>query len=597
MDFTDRHSRRKRHRHDESDSPAVEIQTDTPIHRRHRFPLANLLVLLVTVTVSAGAVYWLYDFQKRNTPEPTTDSRQELAAADVDRETPPFESLAPEPIEEPLLEVPENPYTSGLPPHVSTTVDEIVLSRLAELEIAPAEVSSDGVFLRRVYITLLGTIPTIDEASRFLDDPDPEKRARLIDELLDRPEFADHAAMKWCDALRVKAEFPINLWPNAAQAYHHWLRTAIAQNMPYDQFAYELLTSSGSNFRTPQVNFYRAVQGTEPTTLAEAVALTFLSQRTEAWPESQREGMSLFFSQVGFKPTGEWKEEIVFFDRRNSLEVAEQGSLEATFPGGKTVTIPPGEDPRAVFADWLISPENTAFSRSIANRIWYWTYGRGIVEEPDDMRSDNPPSHPELLNLLAQELVDSGYDLQHLYRVILNSQTFQLSCLPADDNPESGRYFAFFPTRRLDAEVLIDVICKITGTTEVYSSIIPEPFTFLPEDQRAVALPDGSITSSFLEMFGRPARDTGLASERNNQLTAAQALHMLNSNHIRQKVRQGPGITEIMRGNREENLYLAILSRRPTEQEYTQALNMGTLGPTRELAWALMNSDEFIFQH
>ena len=420
----------------------------------------------------------------------------------------------------------------------------------------------------------------------------------MIDELLERPEFADYAAMKWCDTLRVKAEFPINLWPNAAQAYHYWIRTAMEQNMPYDQFAFELLTSSGSNFRTPQVNFYRAVQGKEPATLAEAVALTFLCQRTEAWPESQVEGMSAFFSQIGFKPTGEWKEEIVFFDRRKSLEVAEeQGALQATFPGGETVTIPAGEDPRVVFADWLISPENAAFSRAIANRIWYWTYGLGIVNEPDDMRADNLPVSPELLDLLAQELVDSGYDLRHLYRLILNSQTYQLSCLPASDDPQAGQHFAFFPTRRLEAEVLIDVICKITGTTEVYSSIIPEPFTFLPEDQRAVALPDGSITSSFLEMFGRPARDTGLASERNNQLTAAQALHLLNSNHIRQKLKTGPKMTELLAGDRIENTYLAVLSRRPTEEEYTLALNVSLYGTTKDLAWALMNSDEFLFQH
>ena len=213
------------------------------------------------------------------------------------------------------------------------------------------------------------------------------------------------------------------------------------------------------------------------------------------------------------------------------------------------------------------------------------------------MRPDNPPSHPELLELLAQELVAANYDLRHLYRMILNSQTYQLSCLPRSEDPAAGRSLAFFPIRRLDAEVLIDVICKITGTSEVYSSIIPEPFTFLPEDQRAVALPDGSITSSFLEMFGRPARDTGLASERNNQLTAAQALHLLNSNHIRHKVQNGPSVSELLRWNGIEKLYLAILSRRPTEEERLQVLTTGTGGPSKDLAWALINSDEFLFQH
>jgi len=598
MDFTDHHSRRKHHhRHEGAAPPGVGIDTSVPIRRKRRFPIANLLILIVTAAVTVSASSWLYKLRQRNFAEPPpSESPQELAAAAVDL-TPKDNSSAPAPIAEDLPQVSENPYSSGLIPNIETSIDEIVFSRLAELDIAPAELCSDGVFLRRVYITTLGTIPTVDEAEQFLDDPDPDKRAKLIDGLLERPEFADYAAMKWCDTLRVKAEFPINLWPNAAQAYHYWVRSAMEQNMPYDQFARELLTSSGSNFRAPQVNFYRAVQGKEPTALAEVVALTFLCQRTDAWPESQLAGMSAFFSQVGFKPTGEWKEEIVVFDRRKSLEDAELGPLRATFPDGETVTIPPGQDPRVVFADWLIRPENTAFSRAIANRIWSWTYGRGLVEEPDDMRPDNPPSHPELLDLLARELVDADFDLRHLYRLILNSQVYQLSCLPRSEDPEAGRYLAFFPTRRLDAEVLIDVICKITGTTEVYSSIIPEPFTFLPEDQRAVALPDGSITSSFLEMFGRPARDTGLASERNNQLTAAQALHLLNSNHIRGKLQNGPGISELLRWNGTEKIYLAILSRRPTEEESLQVLINGSGGPSKELAWALINSDEFLFQH
>ncbi|REJ96328.1 MAG: DUF1553 domain-containing protein [Planctomycetota bacterium] len=602
MDFNHGHSRRKRHRHAESVNPEVDVHGNDEIRRPHRFSVANLLILLLTIGLSGGAVYWLYEYQQQNAANESANVLQEQfdAARGDEAEEPDLADAADSetPAGEQAPSVPENPYSSGLPPEAATAVDEIVFSRLAELEIAPAEVCSDGVFLRRAYITTLGTIPTVEEAKQFLDDTDADKRARLIDELLERAEFADYAAMKWCDTLRVKAEFPINLWPNAAQAYHHWIRTAIDQNMPYDQFARELLTSSGSNFRTPQVNFYRAVQGKEPVTLAQAVALTFLGQRTDAWPETQLDGMSAFFSQVGFKPTGEWKEEIVFFDRRKSLEAAgEGGPLQATFPGGETVTIPPGEDPRVVFADWLTRPENDAFSRAIANRVWYWVYGRGIVEEPDDMRPDNLPVHPELLDLLAQELVDSGYDLRHLYRLILNSETFQLSCLPKSDNPHAGRYFAYFPARRLEAEVLIDAICKITGTTEVYSSIIPEPFTFLPEDQRAVALPDGSITSSFLEMFGRPARDTGLASERNDQLTAAQALHLLNSNHIRQKIQEGPGLEEFRWDDRTESMYLAILSRRPTAEEYSRTMTMGKYGATKELAWALINSDEFLFQH
>lgn len=494
-----------------------------------------------------------------------------------------------------------NPFESDLDPNSETTIDELVLQRLNDLEIKPAKVCSDEVFLRRVYIDVLGTLPTVEEAARFLDDDDPDKRAKLIDQALERPEFADYWAMKWSDLLRVKAEFPVNLWPNAAQAYHRWIRTAIRDNLPYDQFARELLTASGSNFRTPQVNFYRAVQSKEPTGLAQAVALTFLGERAEQWPTERLEGLGVFFSQVGYKPTGEWKEEIVFFDRRKGKEPG-NAPLTAVFPNGQSVQIPAGQDPRRVFADWLVDDKNPWFARVLANRVWCWLLGRGVVDPPDDIRADNPPSNLALLNHLAAELVAADYNPKRLYRLILNSQTYQLACIPASQAPRAAENFAYYPVRRLDAEVLIDAICQITATTETYSSIIPEPFTFLPDNQRAIALPDGSVTSSFLEMFGRPARDTGLESERNNNLTAAQALHLLNSNHLRNKLRQGEGIRNLLEQASDrgaaETLYLAILSRRPTDQELAAVSGLCDYPDgAREAAWALINSDEFLFRH
>ena len=224
-----------------------------------------------------------------------------------------------------------------------------------------------------------------------------------------------------------------------------------------------------------------------------------------------------------------------------------------------------------MFADWLIDAKNPWFTRHIVNRVWYWLQGRGIVHEPDDIRPDNPPQNPELLNWLAEELVRAKYDLKHIYRVILNSTTYQLSCIPKSKGPEAAANFACYPVRRLDAEVLIDALCQITGTTESYSSMIPEPFTFIPEKQRSIALPDGSITSSVLEMFGRPPRDTGLESERNNRITAAQALHLLNSSHVREKIQKGPKIQALLTSTdakqMAETLYLTILSRPPTDGE------------------------------
>jgi len=486
------------------------------------------------------------------------------------------------------------------------TIDELVFGNLKKLGIEPAKVCSDEVFVRRAHLDVIGTLPTAAEAQEFLSDSDPKKRSVLIDQLLEREEFPDYWAMKWCDLLRVKAEFPINLWPNGVQAYHRWIHTSIKENRPYDRFVREILTANGSNFRDPPVNFYRAVQSQEPEAIAQAVALTFMGSRAENWPEDRLTGMAAFFSQIGYKQTGEWKEEIVFFD---ALKAADSDQNSTILPDGARVQLPRARDPREVFADWLITPENEYFAGNIVNRIWYWLLGRGIVHEPDDIRPDNPPSTPELLAYLEKELVDAQYDLKHIYRLILNSKTYQLSSIPRTDYPEAEAHFAYYPLRRLDAEVLIDALCQITGTTEEYSSLIPEPFTFIPENQRSIALPDGSITSSFLEMFGRPPRDTGFVSERNNRSTAGQRLHMLNSSHIREKIERSGRLRLLMQSSRRNplkavtGLYLTILSRPPTEEElkivrdYSQSGTVTGQEALADLTWALINSAEFLYRH
>ncbi len=343
-------------------------------------------------------------------------------------------------------------------------IDKLVFAQLEQLGIQPARLCSDEVFVRRVYLDVIGTLPTPNEARQFLSDEDPNKRRVLIDRLLGRDEFADYWAMKWSDLLRVKAEFPINLWPNGVQTYHRWIRTSIDQNVPYDRFVREMLTTSGSNFRVPQVNFYRAVQSNEPQAIARAVALTFMGARAENWPPDRLAGMATFFSQIGYKETGEWKEEIVFFDSLKKKDA--DAPAAAVFPDGTSAELSPGKDPREVLADWLVAPENPWFARNAVNRIWYWLLGRGIVHEPDDIRPDNPASHPELLALLEKELIAAKYDLKHVYRLILNSNTYQLSSIRQTDHPKGETHFAYYPLRRLDAEVLIDASFQITGTTE-----------------------------------------------------------------------------------------------------------------------------------
>jgi hypothetical protein len=496
-----------------------------------------------------------------------------------------------------------HPFESGAGFATANAIDALVLRVLQEKNLEPANRCSDEVFIRRAYLDVVGTLPGPEDVKRFLKEPRPEKRAELIETLLEREEFATYWALKWCDLLRVKAEFPINLWPNAVQSYHRWVEDALRKNMPYDQFVRALLTSSGSNFRVAPVNFYRAVQGREPSAIAEAVALTFMGTRLDTWPEDRRAGLAAFFSKIAYKQTAEWKEEIV------CLDPAKAGPLDAVFPDGGTVQIPGDGDPRAVFADWLLTPENPWFARNLVNRVWSWLMGRGIIHEPDDIRPDNPPVNPDLLDYLEKELVTSGYDTRHVFRLILNSGAYQQSSIPRSTGPEAETFFACYPVRRLEAEVLIDALNSICGGGEEYSSLIPEPFTFIPENQRTIALADGSISSPVLEMFGRPARDTGLESERNNQPTDEQRLHLLNSSQIQRKIVNSSHLRQILKSSEGgpryviRAIYLAFLSRFPTDDElaaalaYAQAEGLKPPDAAADLAWALVNTKEFLYRH
>lgn len=517
-------------------------------------------------------------------------------------------------------------------------IDKIVNRKLSKLRISPSP-CSDAVFVRRAYLDVIGTLPTAQEARDFIQDQDPNKRNALVDRLLERDEFADYWAMKWSDILRVKAEFPINLWPNAAQAYHHWIRTSIRDNKPYDQFVREMLTASGSNFRVGQVNFYRAMQNKTPEGIAATVALTFMGSRVESWPKNYLPGMAVFFSQVGYKPTREWKEEIVFWDpnkddmaqaaksvtKQATNDVAQQTTNRASqsafaqplrnapqtaiFPDGTRLKeLPPDKDPRDVFANWLITPKNAWFTSNIVNRIWAWLMGRGIIHEPDDIRPDNPPANPALLAYLRKEFVAHHYDMKHIYRLILTSRTYQVSSIMPKPDVRAEANFAVYPLRRLDAEVLIDAINQITGASDLYTSAIPEPFTFIPENKPAIALPDGSITSPFLELFGRPARATGMENERINRASSTQRMHMLNSSHIQRKLEKGPRMKAIINLKRKpqeiiEDIYLTVLSRFPTDDEGKIAKTYAKSGVVKgreawlDLVWALINGDEFLYRH
>ncbi|MDR3459175.1 MAG: DUF1553 domain-containing protein [Verrucomicrobiae bacterium] len=498
------------------------------------------------------------------------------------------------------------PFENDAAPIPQNQIDELVFARLQALNIPPAHLCSDAVFVRRVSLDVTGTLPTAAEARQFILDRSPDKRRVLIDRLLARDEYADYLALKWGDVLRIKAEFPINLWPNAAQSYHRWIHDAIRDNRPWNEVAHDLLTASGSDFENPPVNFYRAMQNRTPSGIAQTVALTFLGERAEHWPSNDLARLAVFFANTGYKSTAEWKEEIVFFNPAATNDGALQGAPRtAVLPDGSKVKLSPDQDPRAVFSKWLV--QDPQFARNVVNRAWSWLLGRGIVHEPDDFRADNPPANPELLAYLEKEFVSSGYDFKQLYRLILNSTTYQLASIPAGNHPAAAENFAFYPLRRLEAEVLIDALDQITGANEKYSSAIPEPYTFIPDNLRSIALPDGSISSSFLEMFGRPARDTGLESERNNRITAAQKLSLLNSSVMQKKIEASRMIDFQTSSNRPPaevatGMYLGILSRFPTAAEIRTASEyfqsgIGKRQAAVDLAWALMNSTEFLYRH
>ncbi len=529
-----------------------------------------------------------------------------------------------------LMESPE-------PPRPANRIDEIVFARLQALGIKPI-LCSDAVFVRRAYLDVTGTLPSAEEAKAFIQSSAKNKRVALIDRLLYRSSHVDYWAMKWSDILRVKAKFPVRVRPNAAQAYHRWVWESIAGNKPYDQFARELLTSSGSNFRVGPVNFYRAVPDQTPEGIASSVGLALMGTRDHTWPKDRRAGMAVFFSQVGYKPTSACEEEIVFWDPLNSTAVpgsiapgvpapiaesvtatnqipqalaepiSENGPLPAIFRDGTKTTIPPDRDPREVFADWLIRPENPWFTRAIANRTWAWVMGRGIIHEPDDIREDNPPSNPELLAYLEKELVSSGYDLEHLKRLIFTSTAYQFSSIPRFKGLEARANFAGYPLRRMEAEVLIDALNDITGSSDLNTSAVPRPFSNIPKDISAVALADGYVTSSFLTVFGRSARATGMENERVNELASTQWLFMLNSATIQRKLQRGPKLTAMLSSGDSaneitESLYLTILSRFPTDADVRAAEEHAKTGVAKgrdvwvDLAWALINSPEFLLRH
>ncbi len=499
-------------------------------------------------------------------------------------------------------------YDDGTKP--LNEIDTVLFNLWESAGIKPALRCSDGVFVRRIYLDVLGKIPTREQARDFIKDTNPDKRAILIDQLLSCPEFVEYQTLHWCDMLRVKSEFPINLWPHGAATYYRWIRNSVESNKPYNQFARELLLGQGSCFREGASNFYRAVERKEASELADAAVSAFMGQQIDLWSEEKRNQLTVFFSRVKYKATAQWKEEIVYIDR-TPVEVT-----QFTFPDDSKQAVVVGQDPRIAFADWLIRPENKAFNHAIVNRIWYWLNGQGIIESPDKMPLDKTDQLEPLLETLAEKLVKSNYDLKAVYRLILNSRAYQQSAFPqstlkngGDKEAENLLRLATYKVRRIEAEVLQDMFIELMDAKITYTSEVPEPFMFTPSSMKTIAIPDSGITNAFLEMFGRPTRDSGLTTDRNNEITATQQMYMLNSTQINQwAFKLADGSFKRLHNKKDKpysrevemtcnDCWLKFLSRYPTQAELTNFTQLLRSPVRRDIIWGLINTSEFLCHH
>jgi hypothetical protein len=492
-------------------------------------------------------------------------------------------------------------------------VDKHVFAKLKMLSIQPSDLCTDQEFLRRAYMDACGVLPTAEEARAFLDSKDPQKRARLIDELLDRPEFADFWTLKWSDVLRSSRK---SIQVKGTHVFQKWMRTHIEKNTPVDVFVRELLTANGNTFASPAANFYRIAR--DPTSLAETTAQLFFGIRMqcakchnhpfERWTQDDYYSMAAFFARVKQRKdpgdtVGNPKDsaEIIYLDRLGEVIQPRTGkAIAPRFMGGKVPEIAPGQDRREVLAKWLTSPDNPFFAKSVANRIWYHLMGRGIVDPVDDFRDSNPSANDELLDALAKDFAANKFDAKHLIRTIMNSRTYQLSSKSNKFNEDDNKYFSRAVTKLHTAEQLFDALCQVTE--------VPEKFAGFPLGTRAVQLPDGEANHPFLKAFGQPGRELTCECERESDSNLGQALQLINGPSVNDRLRNPNNrVGKLMAkklGDKEmlDELYLATLNRYPDAKEAKVLLGHVAAAENRRLAWedvhwALINCKEFLFRH
>src|SRR5581483_5226916 len=452
----------------------------------------------------------------------------------------------------------------------------------------------------------------------FVADKSPDKRDKLVDRLLDTPEYAYYFANKWADVLRVKRG---NQQTRAYGTFlfHDWIRQAMADDKPYDEFARDILAAVGDEISNPPTVWYKEL--TDPQQFVDDTAQVFLGLRIacaqchhhpyEKWSQDDYWGLAAFFGRVGRKsnpilgsPGQDAKRQVIFNRPTGNVTNKRTNQPAKIQPlDGAPMDIGSEDDPRHKLVDWMVDAKNPFFARAVANRYWAHFFGRGIVDPVDDMRVTNPPSNPELLDALAKELVDHQYSLKHLIKVICKSRTYQLSAVPNDFNKHDKQTYARFYPRRLSAEVLYDAVCQVTGS--------PASFGGLPQDKfapnRAIMLPDESFPSYFLDVFGRPQRISACECERVSEANLAQALHLLNSQEIQDKLSRAGGRADQLAkdarpdAEKVEELFLWVFGRKPSAEHLQVALEHINRNPMNKklayenLLWALVNTKEFVF--
>ncbi|MEK6257392.1 MAG: DUF1549 and DUF1553 domain-containing protein [Planctomycetota bacterium] len=496
----------------------------------------------------------------------------------------------------------------------ASSIDRLLLRQWRRLGVVPSAPADDVTFLRRVTIDICGTLPTSDEITEYLADTRSDKRARLIDRLLDRPEYASYFALKWSDILQNRgAGYSTSKQRAGTTLFAAWIRDSLAANQPYDQFVSEILTASGGQNENPPAIWYRAVRKSPE--YVESVAQAFLGIRiqcaqchhhpTERWSQSDYFGLAANFSRVGRKggfadaevPT----DEIIYLKKRGDVVHPRTGAILKPRPlGGTEFSLGLHDDPRSSLARWMTGRDNPFFARTMVNRMWAHFLGRGIVHPIDDARSTNPPSNPELLDALAQDFVASGFDVKHLIRAIATSHAYGLESVPHAGNAGDTQTFARFYPRRVTAEVLLDGISQVLD--------VPTTFPGIAVGTRAIELPDENVAAHFLDVFGRPARMSACECERVDAPALTQALELVNSAEIQRKLTEKTGYAQRLavsgkpHADLATDVFLRVLARGPRPNELKVAVDFLASEPDRaeacrSLLWSLLATNEFLFNH